>query len=267
MGGWATLAKRKNREEIKEAGEAKNGKQEINKSGGRKMHPTVLKGEKRLFDEWPEKYDRWFITPLGALVKKYEGQLLLDLLRPARGEIILDAGCGTGVFTLDILSFGAQVTGLDISRPMLKRAGQKARGYRFHMLLGDITSLPFPASTFDKVVSVTALEFIEDAAGVIKELFRVAKKGGVIVVATLNRLSPWATHRRAEAQKKPTIFEKAIFRSPDELLSLGPGAGLVKTAIHFQKNEAPDLAPKIEHEGWALGLNTGAFLAARWEKT
>jgi ubiquinone/menaquinone biosynthesis C-methylase UbiE len=57
----------------------------------------------RLFDEWPEKYDQWFETPIGTLVKKYENQLLLDLLQPRRGEMILDVGCGTGVFTLNIL--------------------------------------------------------------------------------------------------------------------------------------------------------------------
>jgi precorrin-6B methylase 2 len=42
-------------------------------------------------------------------VKKYEGKLILDLLRPGQGEIILDAGCGTGIFTKDFLTAGANV--------------------------------------------------------------------------------------------------------------------------------------------------------------
>ncbi|MGZ3649412.1 MAG: class I SAM-dependent methyltransferase, partial [Syntrophales bacterium] len=54
---------------------------------------------KAIFDEWPEKYDRWFTTPIGSLVRKYENELILDFLNPAPGETILDAGCGTGVFT------------------------------------------------------------------------------------------------------------------------------------------------------------------------
>ena len=51
----------------------------------------------RLFDQWPEKYDSWFETPIGALVKKYENELFLDLLQPRPRESILDVGCGTGV--------------------------------------------------------------------------------------------------------------------------------------------------------------------------
>jgi hypothetical protein len=46
-----------------------------------------------IFDEWPEKYDRWFETPIGGLVRKYELRIINDMLRPEAGERILDAGC------------------------------------------------------------------------------------------------------------------------------------------------------------------------------
>lgn len=223
-------------------------------------------GKSRLFDEWPEQYDRWFTTPIGALVRKYEAELLLDLLRPEDGETILDAGGGTGVFTLDILAFGAHVIGLDISLPMLRRSREKARGGPLQIVLGDMLNLPFLEGSFDRVVSVTALEFIEDGQGAVRELFRVTKRGGSIVVATLNSLSPWATRRTAGAQKKQTIFKKAIFRSPEELRSLAPVEGVIRTAIHFQKEDDPNIAPEIERAGQEKGLNTGAFVAVRWEK-
>jgi ubiquinone/menaquinone biosynthesis C-methylase UbiE len=222
--------------------------------------------KKRLFDEWPERYDQWFTTPIGGLVKKYEAELLLDLLRPSQGEIILDAGCGTGVFTHDFLSRGAKVIGLDISLPMLRRSREKAREYPMQSVLGDMLTLPFSKNSFDKVISVTALEFIQDGEGAIRELFRVAQKGGRIVVATLNSLSPWAARRKAEAKQKESIFEKVVFRSPDELRSLAPVDGVIRTAIHFQKEDAPDVAATVEKEGCRKGLNTGAFIAARWNK-
>ena len=219
-----------------------------------------------LFDEWPEQYDRWFTTPTGALVRKYEGELILDLLKPGRGGTILDAGCGTGVFTLDLLASGAHVIGLDISLPMLRRAGEKARGVPLQIVLGDMLHLPLPGNFFDRAISVTALEFIEDGQSAVRELFRVTKRGGSIVVATLNSLSPWASRRKFEAQKKQSIFTKAIFRSPEEMRSLAPVEGVIRTAVHFRKEDDPKIAPEIERAGREKGLNTGAFIAARWQK-
>lgn len=221
----------------------------------------------RLFDEWPERYDQWFTTPIGRLIKEYEREVIIELLRPRNEERILDAGCGTGVFTLDILALGARVVGLDTSLSMLMRAGQKAKGYLFYKVIGNMMNLPFADYAFDKVISVTALEFIKDARGALKELFRVTKQGGCLVVATLNSLSPWAARRKARAQKgQSPIFEKAIFRSPDEIRNSMPVEGTVMTAIHFQKDDSPGEAKKIELQGKLKGLNTGAFLASRWEK-
>ena len=220
----------------------------------------------RLFDEWPEKYDRWFETPIGALVKKYENELLLELLQPGPQEKILDVGCGTGIFTLNILEFGPRITGLDISYPMLKRAEQKAQGYPFRAVAGDMRYLPFADECFDKAVSMTALEFIADARTAIEDLFRVTKRGGVVVVTTLNSRSPWAERRKKKADTGHALFQKMIFRSPEDMRALVPQEAMVKTAIHFLKEDDPQRAPEIEHAGQMQGLETGAFVAARWVK-
>ena len=221
----------------------------------------------RAFDEWPERYDQWFKTPIGRLIKAYETEVIFELLRPGRGDRILDAGCGTGVFTVDILIAGSCVVGLDISEPMLSEAGRKARGYPFSQVLGDIGSLPFPDQTFDKVLSVTALGFLQDMRLGIRELFRVARKGGCIVIATLNSRSPWALRRSAEAmERSDSLFRQVTFRSPDELEASAPVKGVIKTAIHFQKNDDPERAKEIELAGRLKGLNTGAFMVGRWER-
>jgi ubiquinone/menaquinone biosynthesis C-methylase UbiE len=220
-----------------------------------------------LFDEWPERYDRWFMTPIGKLVKEVESKVINELLRPRSGEKLLDAGCGTGVFTIDFLAAGSQVAGIDISLPMLSLARQKTRPYRFSAVHGDMLHLPFHDRSFDKAVSITALEFIADAEGAINELFRVTRSGGYVIVATLNSLSPWATRRRAKTERgQKHILENAFYRSPEELLALSPYPGTVKTAVHFQKDDDVEQAVKIEQAGQSQGLDTGAFVAVLWQK-
>ena len=74
------------------------------------------------FDTWTEPYDRWFTTPIGRLVYAYESELLLGLLDPQPDERILDAGCGSGIFTGGVLARGTTVVGLDLSLLMLHAA-------------------------------------------------------------------------------------------------------------------------------------------------
>jgi ubiquinone/menaquinone biosynthesis C-methylase UbiE len=223
-------------------------------------------GEAKIFDDWPDQYDQWFETPIGQLVKKYESQLIKEMLQAGSGESILDAGCGTGIFTIDLLAAGAIVVGLELSFPMLSKAVKKLAGYPFRMVQGDMKCLPFDDNEFDKVVSVTAIEFIKDTTGAVNELFRVTKPGGRIVVATLNSLSPWAVRRKASGKDGHPIFKHVRFRAPDEMRALLSVKPEIKTSIHFQKHEEPVRATEIEERGRSEGLETGAFLVARWEK-
>ena len=219
----------------------------------------------QLFDNWPDPYEQWFQTPIGALVKSVELEWVMNLLQPQVGEQILDAGCGSGIFTQPIAEQGAWITGIDISQPMLKRATTRLPQHEF--LAADICDLPFADDAFDKTVSITALEFIENGEQAIAELFRVTKPGGLVVVATLNRLSPWATRRKDRAkQDRESVFNHAFFRSPQELLELAPVKGEAVTAVHFAKDDEPKLAREIEKRGKEEQLDTGAFLIACWRK-
>ena len=169
-----------------------------------------------------------------------ERELILRYLFPLPGEKILDAGCGTGIFTTDFLNARARITGLDISRQMLLDTVRKTAGCLFSPVQADITRLPFMDNCFDKSVSITALEFIEDARTAVNELLRVTRPGGIVVVATLNSLSMWASRRRQKTlDGKQHILENAQYRSPSNLLSLTKLKGDTETAVHFLKNDDP----------------------------
>ena len=260
--------------------------------------------EKQLFDDWPERYDRWFETPVGKAVLKYETELILVMLQPSRGERILDAGSGTGIFTREFVAQGAKVVGLDISlamlvytakkaglrqtptdhspivttaaqaafrqapadkAPMPLRSGEKGPSGCYCGVAADMAALPFADGSFDKSVSVAALEFVADEKRAVAELFRVTRPGGVVVAATLNSLSPWAARRSANARRDPeSIFNRVFFRSPSQLLAAAPVPGAVRMAVHFGKDDDPATFARIEKQG--AGLDTGAFVSARWVK-
>ena len=241
--------------------------------------------EKQRFDDWPDRYDRWFETPVGKAVLKYECELILELLLPGKRERILDVGSGTGIFTREFLDRGAEVVGLDISLamlvyaaekatlrqaqgdlcPMPVRAGEQAQAMPCRGVTADMASLPFADGSFDKSVSVAALEFVADEKRAVAELFRVTKPGGVVVVATLNSLSPWAARRSANARRDPeSIFSRVFFRSPARLLAATSVPGIVRTVVHFGKEDDPATFDRSEREG--QGRETGAFVAARWLK-
>lgn len=219
-----------------------------------------------IFDDWPDRYNQWFETPIGRLIKKYEADLLRQMLRPQKYEFLLDVGCGTGVFTRDILAAGASVVGLDISRPMLSAACRNFDAQFFTPVLGNMERLPFANGSFDKVYSMTTLEFVANAHLAVAELSRVTKTGGTVVLSTLNSQSPWARRRRRKAHQGHRIFENMILRSPDQMRQLAPDGAAIKTVIHFGKDEDPLVAPRIEAEGQKENLDTGAFIAVSWKK-
>lgn len=219
-----------------------------------------------LFDTWTDKYERWFATPVGRLVKRYESELLLELLAPLPGENILDVGCGIGIFTEDILRRGARATGVDVSLPMLSKAITRFRAANFTGLCADMRDLPFADGSFDKVYAMTVIEFADDAGRVVAELDRVARKGGRVVVTTLNSRSPWAAQRTRKGEAGHPLFQHVRFRSPEDLRRIVPGNSAVATAIHFDRNTPVAQIPEIEANGTNRQLETGALLAVQWKK-
>lgn len=221
----------------------------------------------QLFDTWPEVYEQWFETPIGQLVKIYETGLILEFTAPKPGDCILDVGCGTGIFTQALIRQGARTVGVDISVPMIMSARRHLGSSKFLPLASDMLRLPIADNTFDKVISITAIEFVQDGVKCFSELLRTTKPGGRVVVATLNRLSPWAERRRQKAKHDPdSVFRHAIFRSPEELLALTSIPGIAKTAVFFNDDDEPATAKQIETRGRSKNLMSGAFAVARWRK-
>ncbi len=96
------------------------------------------------------------------------------------GERVLDVGAGTGVSTQELARSGAYAVGVDLSVGML-RVGKRARP-EVPLLAGDGLRLPFGDATFDAVTISFALRNVVDTPAAIRELGRVTRPGGRLVV-------------------------------------------------------------------------------------
>jgi SAM-dependent methyltransferase len=105
------------------------------------------------------------------------------VMEHARGPRILDAGAGTGRFTLPLRQRGYKVVALDVSREMID-AGRRAASKRdipFPAIMGLVERLPFPDACFDSVVSITVVRHFPDWPRILDEYARVTKPGGRII--------------------------------------------------------------------------------------
>jgi len=114
---------------------------------------------------------------------------------------ILDAGCGDGVLTKYFVRIpGARVVGVDYNPLRLKRARKNVPNAAFKA--GDLLDLPFKSNSFDVVVAHHVLEHIKDEVTVLRELSRVVKRKGIIIIGVPNEGSFIAKIRDRVVQRK-----------------------------------------------------------------
>ena len=138
-------------------------------------------------DESRSRFERLYARVLGAPANGLRIRLR-RVLPATKGSYadILDAGCGQGVFSMELAKAHpeARVVGIDMDPVLVERANAIARraglaNCRFEV--GDVTQLDFDAA-FDLVVSVDNLEHVEDDVTAMKVLVRALRPGGRAVV-------------------------------------------------------------------------------------
>lgn len=106
-----------------------------------------------------------------------------SLVPDVDGQRVLDAGCGTGIYTEWLLEQGAgEVVGVDVSEPMLRRARDRVGdGATFHRAdLGEPLAF-LEDDTFDGVVSALAVDYVADWYATFGEFARVLRSGGFLL--------------------------------------------------------------------------------------
>ena len=140
------------------------------------------------------------------------------LIRPGAFDVrgckrLLDAGCGNGRYSRFLLKEAdpdALLTGFDYSQQMLRRARERLHSDRVTHVAADLTRLPYADAAFDAVVCGWVLEHLPDPRPGLRELARVLRPGGKLLLlatedtltgAMCSRLWHCRTYNRAELRR------------------------------------------------------------------
>jgi SAM-dependent methyltransferase len=103
---------------------------------------------------------------------------------------ILDAGCGSGRFMVELAKLGV-VTGVELSEASVALARERALG---EVIAGSVLEMPFADDSFDLAVSLDVIEHLEDDLAALRELRRVVAPGGALLVTVPAYQWLWSGH-------------------------------------------------------------------------
>ncbi len=176
---------------------------------------------------------------MGRLLNKYNESInrhTVELLEPQSGDRILDIGFGGGI-ALQMLSSVAtkyQLIGVEYSEAMLARAQTKFRELiadgRLNLHRATAESLPFDSESIDRAYSVNCIYFWPDPLAGIREIFRVLKPGGRLLLAV----------HSPQSMRSPVTDHGFRLFEAEELLHLVREAGFTSTSYEHRDKEMPE---------------------------
>ncbi len=137
-----------------------------------------------MFDTVAKRYDLTNDLMTAGIQRSWR-RSMVEAVAPSRGDLVLDLAAGTGCSSEPFAARGATAVACDFSVGMLRQGKKDRPGLPF--VAGDGTRLPFLDDTFDAVtISYGLRNFVDPVAG-LKEMHRVTRPGGRLVVCEFSR--------------------------------------------------------------------------------
>ena len=130
-------------------------------------------------------------------VYRETGEAVAEEIEP--DDVVLECACGTGAISVYIAPVCAKLIATDYSKGMLRQAAKKATRYpNMRVMRADLTNLKCRDNRFDKVVAGNVIHLMEDAESAVRELIRVCKPGGKIIIPTYINMTQGKTGKMAK---------------------------------------------------------------------
>ena len=210
-----------------------------------------------IFDLITEEYDSWYDSETGKPLYESElhclGPLLEDCLPP-----VLEVGVGTGRFA----QWFPGAIGIDTAPNALRYAHR--RRVRVVQATGEI--LPFRNETFGTIFIVLTLCFAKNPRAVLREVKRVLKRKGSIVIGFIPKGSSWGTFYEEKKKRGHPVYSRARFYSLEDLDNMLQLSGLAISKVRSTLLQSPNRPPMFEKsvEGFVEGAG---FLCVEVKKS
>jgi ubiquinone/menaquinone biosynthesis C-methylase UbiE len=119
-------------------------------------------------------------------------RLIEKIAGPLEGKRIIDCGCGAGEYVRALSRLGGHAYGFEYQTEKLLANDSGSADDR--LAGGDIQNIPFPDASFDLAIVNEVLEHVPDDLAGLREVHRILKPTGTLVVLSPNRLYPFETH-------------------------------------------------------------------------
>ncbi len=196
----------------------------------------------------PIDHPQWNYHPVLSRVQRWRFRMVQDLLGRRRYGRLLEVGYGSGVFMPELAQRCDELYGLD-THPHWEKVGARlaVNGVRARLAMGSVEDLPYEDETFDAIVAISMLEYVEGIDRACEEFTRVLKPGGALVVVTPGATPLWnlalsiATRegpgqygdRRAMLQ--PTLRRHFDLVRQTRIPRLGPALIRLYTGLRFTR--------------------------------
>lgn len=197
------------------------------------------------FEEHYDRYERWFEEHRYAYLSELEA--VKYLIPEGKG---IEIGVGSGRF--------AEPLGIKLGIEPSDRMANIARKRGVEVVEGIAENLPFENESFDFVLMVTTICFLDDVEKAFKEAHRVLKQGGSIIIGSIDKESPLGIEYLKHKEEN-VFYREATFYSVNEVISFLRDfrvASILQT-IFKPLNKIDSIEPVVE------GYGKGSFIAIK----